>query len=116
VGPGGGSPPHVHSREDETFYVVEGEFEFLVAGAPIRLKAGEHLFAPRDVPHNFRNVGSEPGKMIITATPAGLENFFSEIGTKLSSRDDAPVPPSPDDIARLVATAPKYGLKILGPE
>jgi quercetin dioxygenase-like cupin family protein len=114
--PGNGTPPHVHSREDETFYVVEGEFEFLVDGAPVRLKAGEHLFARRDVPHNFRNVGPEPGKMIITATPAGLEDFFSEIGAKLSGRDDAPVPPSPDDIARLIATAPKYGLTILGPE
>jgi quercetin dioxygenase-like cupin family protein len=115
VSPGNGPPPHVHSREDETFYVVEGEFEFLVDGAPTRLKAGEFLFARRDVPHSFRNVGAEAGKMIITATPAGLEDFFSEIGAKLASRDDAPVPPSQDDIARLIAAAPKYGLKILGP-
>jgi len=115
VPPGSGSPPHVHSREDETFYVVEGEFEFLVDGAPTRLKAGEFLFARRDVPHNFRNVGAEPGKLIITVTPAGLEHFFSEIGAKLPSRDDAPIPPSPDDIALLIAAAPKYGLKILGP-
>ncbi|APW61946.1 cupin domain-containing protein [Paludisphaera borealis] len=116
VPPGNGSPPHVHHREDETFYVVEGEFEVIVDGAPIRLSRGEFLFARRDVPHNFRNVGAEPGKLIITVTPAGLEDFFAEIGTKLSSRDEAPVPPTPEDVARLLAAAPRYGLEILGPD
>jgi quercetin dioxygenase-like cupin family protein len=113
VPPGGGPPPHVHRREDETFYVVEGEFEFVVDGAPMRLKAGEFLFARRDVPHHFRNVGGEVGKMIITATPAGLEHFFAEIGTRLSSRDDAPFPPTPESVAKLLDAAPRYGLEIL---
>lgn len=112
---GGGSPPHVHSREDETFYVVDGEFEFVVDGAPVRLTAGGFLFGRRDVPHNFRNVGAGPGKLIITVTPAGLEHFFAEVGTRLAGRGEAPVPPSPEEVARLIDAAPRYGLTILGP-
>jgi len=113
VPPGSGPPPHVHHREDEAFYVIDGEFEFTVAGAAIRVGAGEFVIGRRDVPHNFKNVGSTPGRMIITLTPAGLENFFSEIGTPLQSRGDAPVPPSPEAIAKLIQTAPKYDLELV---
>ena len=114
--PGNGTPPHVHSREDEGFYIVEGEFEFLVAGAPIRRSAGDFLFGPRGIPHNFTNVGSTPGKMIITVTPAGLEDFFAEVGKKLASRDEAPVPPSEEDIAKLMQIIPKYGMSVVAQE
>ncbi|AGA24611.1 cupin domain-containing protein [Singulisphaera acidiphila] len=113
VPPGSGSPPHVHRREDEAFYVIDGEFEFIVAGEPIRVTAGGFLFAHRDIPHNFTNVGSTPGRMIVTITPAGLEEFFAEVGTRLQSREDAPIPPTPEDIARLIEATPKYGLEIL---
>lgn len=115
VPPGGGSPPHVHHREDEAFHVIDGEFEFNVAGAPIRVKAGESIFGRRDIPHFFRNVGSSPGRMIITVTPAGLEHFFAEIGTPLRSRQEAPTPPSPEDIAKLMQALPKYGLELTNP-
>jgi len=115
VPPGSGSPPHVHHREDEAFYVIDGEFEFTVAGAAIRVGAGQSVFGRRDVPHNFKNVGSTPGRMIVTLTPAGLENFFAEIGTPLQSRQEAPLPPSPEDIAKLVQTAPKYDLELITP-
>jgi mannose-6-phosphate isomerase-like protein (cupin superfamily) len=113
VSPGGGSPPHVHSREDELFYVVEGEFEFVVDGTPIRLASGGSLFGRRGVPHHFRNVGERPGKLIIAATPAGLEHFFAEIGTRLDGPESDPMPPSHADVERLLAAAPRYGLEIL---
>ena len=109
---GGGPPPHVHHREDEAFHVLEGEFDFDVAGKAVRLRPGEFLLARRDVPHHFKNVGPTEGRMLITVTPAGLENFFAEIGTRLASRDDAPIPPSAEDIARLMEAAPRYGLEI----
>lgn len=113
VPPGSGPPPHVHHREDEAFYVIEGEFEFFVAGEPIRLTAGGFLLARRDTPHSYKNVGSTPGRMIVTVTPAGLESLFAAVGTRLQSRDDAPIPLTPDDIARLIAAAPKYGLELI---
>ena len=112
---GSGSPPHAHQREDEAFYVIEGEFEFTVAGVPVHLTTGGFLLGQRGVPHNFKNVGSVPGRMIVTVAPAGFEGFFAEIGVLLASRNDAPIPPTPADIQKLIATAPKYGLEIHAP-
>lgn len=115
VPPGGGPPPHVHRREDESFQVIAGEFEFTVDGTPVRVGPGEFLFARRDVLHHFKNVGPTDGRMLITLTPGGLEGFFAEIGTRLQGRDDAPVPPTVDAIARLLQAAPNYGLEVPAP-
>ena len=112
---GSGSPPHVHHREDEAFYVVDGEFEFTVAGEPMRVTAGGFLLGRRGVPHNFKNIGTTPGRMVVTVTPAGLEDFFSEIGIQLASHDVAPTPPTAEDIQKLLHNAPKYGLEIFLP-
>src|SRR4051812_20421686 len=70
VPPGGGTPPHVHRREDEAFHVIAGQFEFTVDGNPIRLGPGESLLAKRDIPHQFKNIGAAPGVMTFTVTPA----------------------------------------------
>jgi quercetin dioxygenase-like cupin family protein len=113
VPPGGGPPLHVHHREDEAFYVIDGEFEFTVAGTTRRVGAGEAIIARREVPHGFKSVGAAPGRMLITLTPAGLEHFFAEVGRPLRSRQDAPVPPAPEDIAKLIQAAPRYGLELL---
>lgn len=112
---GNGSPPHVHHREDEMFYVIEGEFEFTVAGESKRLGAGDFLLGQRGVPHNFKNIGSSPGKMLITVTPAGFEGFFAEIGIELGSKEEMPIPPTPADIEKLIEAAPKYGVEIIAP-
>lgn len=111
--PNHGPPPHVHHREDEAFHVLEGEFEFTVAGRRQRLGPGETLYGPRGIPHAFRNVGPAPGRMIAVAAPAGLDDFFAEIGTPLPGPDAPPVEASPEDIAKLLAAAPRYGLEIL---
>jgi quercetin dioxygenase-like cupin family protein len=115
VPPQHGPPPHVHHREDEVFYVLEGEFTFTVAGRTIHATAGQTLYGRRDVPHTFKNTGDKAGRMIVVVAPAGLEKFFAEIGTPLSSPQAAPVEPTPADIQRLLAAAPRYGLEILAP-
>ena len=113
VPPGNGPPPHVHHREDEMFYVIEGEFEFNVAGESKRLGAGDFLLGRRGVPHNFTNIGSSPGRMLITVTPAGFEGFFAEIGIELASKEEMPIPPTPEDIGMLLEAAVKYGVEIM---
>ena len=115
VPPQHGPPPHVHHREDEVFYVLEGEFTFTVAGRTIHATAGQTLYGRRDVPHTFKNTGDKAGRMIVVVAPAGLEKFFAEIGTPLASPQAAPVEPTPADIQRLLAAAPRYGLEILAP-
>lgn len=105
--PGGGPPPHIHHREDETFQVLEGDYEFLVDGKTIPASPGTTLFAPRGVAHTYRYVGKTPGRLLCVITPSGFEGFFEEIG--------ALNPPQQQDIPRVMAIAKKFGLEILPP-
>ncbi len=115
VPPQHGPPPHVHHREDEVFYVIEGEFTFTIAGQPVLATAGQTIYAKRDIPHTFKNSGGQAGRLIIIVTPAGLERFFMEVGIPLDSPESQPVEPSAADIDRLLAAAPRYGVEILVP-
>lgn len=105
--PGGGPPPHIHHREDETFQVLEGEYEWTVGGKTFVAPKGTTIFAPRGIPHTYRYLGQTPGRLLCVITPAGFEGFFEEIG--------ALSPPEQQDIPRVVEIAKTYGLEILPP-
>jgi quercetin dioxygenase-like cupin family protein len=105
-GPGMGPPMHRHTREDESFYILEGEHEFSVDGERIKAGPGTFVYAPRGTKHTFRNLSSRPGRMLVTVQPAGLEKFFAEL--------DA-LPPGPPDMARILPIFEKYGLEFIGP-
>ena len=105
VPPHAGPPPHVHHRESETFYVVEGEFEFQVGDQKTTATTGAFLFAPPDIPHQFRNASGRPGKLLIVCQPAGFENFIKEFSTLPTN-----VPPDP---AQMAAIGAKYGIEFL---
>jgi quercetin dioxygenase-like cupin family protein len=77
--PGGGPPPHIHTREDETLTILEGEYEFFFDGAWHPGSIGVPVFCPRGQAHTFRNVGKTSGKMLATVAPAGLEDFFDHL-------------------------------------
>lgn len=74
-----GPPPHVHGRHDETFYVVEGEFEFKAGSTVTSARVGDFLFVPRHTAHAFSNPGSDPAKLISVFTPGGYERYFDEL-------------------------------------
>jgi mannose-6-phosphate isomerase-like protein (cupin superfamily) len=112
--PGGGPPPHVHRREDEVFCVVEGEYEFSVGERTIRAGAGSVVYGPRNVPHSFRNVGTTPARMLAFVAPAGIEDFFKEVGEEATDVSTAP-PFGQEEIERLLAAAPRYGIEMLPP-
>ena len=114
VPPGGGPPPHVHSREEESFYVLEGEITFQVNGETIVARAGTFANMPIGSLHSFRNATDLPARMIISVAPAGLEQMFFEIGQPLSPGEPAPVPTA-EDISKLLAAAPRYGVDIRVP-
>jgi quercetin dioxygenase-like cupin family protein len=105
--PGGGPPPHIHQREDETFQILEGDYEFTVAGKSFVAGPGTTIFAPRGIPHTYRYPGTTPGRLMCIITPSGFEGFFEEIGA-LSSQQQ-------QDIPRVLEIAGKYGLEILPP-
>ncbi len=87
VPPGGGPPPHSHTHEDETFYVLEGDFEFLYEGEWHPQAVGETMFGRRRSIHTFRNAGSTPGRVLIFVAPAGLEDYLEEISSYSPATD-----------------------------
>ena len=112
VPPGGGPPPHVHSREEEGFYILEGEITFTVNGEQLVARAGAFANMPVGTPHSFKNESSQPAKMLISVAPAGLEQMFFEVGVPLAEGATTALPPTKEEIERLLAAAPKYGVEI----
>jgi len=116
VPPGGGPPPHFHTREEEAFYVLEGEITFTIDDRTIVGTPGTFAQIPRETPHAFKNCSELPSRMLILCTPAGFESFLAEFGTELPSRDATPIPPSKEEIEKLLKAAPKYGIMMLPPK
>jgi quercetin dioxygenase-like cupin family protein len=109
---GSGPPLHLHRNEDETFYVLEGEVTLRVGDERIDLMPGDYLFAPRGVAHAYI-VRSARARMLVTASPGGVEQFFVSQGTPVTGSEpptDAVMPPM-DELVRLFA---EYGCEILG--
>jgi len=111
VDPGGGPPPHVHSREEEGFYILEGEITFTINGERIVATAGMFANVPVGTPHSFKNESNKPAKMLISVAPAGLEKMFLEVGVSLAEGATTPLPPTKEEIEKLLAIAPKYGIE-----
>jgi len=112
VPPGGGPPPHVHSREEEGFYVLEGEITFRVGEERIVASAGMFANMPVGTPHSFKNESSKPAKMLISLAPAGLEKMFFEFGVPLPEGATTALPPTKEEIEKLLEIAPRYGIEI----
>ncbi|UBF29130.1 cupin domain-containing protein [Kovacikia minuta CCNUW1] len=113
VYPQTGSPPHIHSREDESFFIQSGEIQFQIEGQTSVATPGTFIYSPKGQTHRFTNVSDRPAQMLCWVTPAGLEQFFMEIGTPVAD-PAAPSPPVTDtDIQKTIALAPHYGLTLL---
>ena len=111
--PQGGPPPHMHTREDEAFLVLEGELEFVVGDRTITASAGSVVYGPRGIAHTFRNVGPTPSRMVVLIMPAGFEKMVEEVGEPVI--DPSSPPEGPPDIERLAAVQRKYGVEMPPP-
>ena len=115
VPPGGGPPPHVHGREEEGFYILEGEITFQIGDERVVARAGMFANMPVGTPHSFKNESNQPAKMLISVAPAGLEEMFFEFGVPLPEGSTAASPPTKDEIEKLIEIAPRYGIEIRVP-
>ena len=111
---GVGSPWHVHSNEDEWFYVLDGELTIWVAGQTVVAPAGSFVFGPRDVPHTFI-VSSDEARFLLVTQAAGFEGFIRTLGSPAPVAEIPPAPATPPDIAPVLRAAADHGIEILGP-
>jgi quercetin dioxygenase-like cupin family protein len=105
--PGGGPPPHIHHNEDETFQILEGEYEWTVGGETFVATKGTMIFAPRGVPHTYRYLGTAPGRLMCVITPSGFEGFFEEIAAMTQEQQQ--------DIPKVMEIGRSYGVEFLPP-
>ena len=106
-------PPHIHHREVEIFYVLEGEIVVSVGDRTIKGTPGTMVFLPRNVPHSF-TIESEQSRMLILLTPAGLERWFKEFSEPARAMT---LPPAGEtgygEVQRMLEAAPLYGLEFV---
>lgn len=113
--PGFGSPLHVHGREDEWFYVIEGALTVWVDGEAHEVPAGSFAYGPRDLPHTFLVSSPTPARFLLGAQPSGFEDFVRELGEPAQALTLAPASVRLPSVERMTAVAAKYGMEILGP-
>lgn len=112
VPPGSGPPPHIHSREEESFLVLEGEMTFLLGDERIVAGEGTFLNMPVGSLHCFKNESDKTARLLISFAPAGLEQMFFEVGMPLAEDVTTAPPPCETEIKKLLEAAPRYGVEI----
>lgn len=112
--PGAQAPLHVHHREDEAFWILEGGATFVVGDQTIEASAGDYLFGPRDIPHRY-TAGDAGCRMLFICTPGGnFENLVREMSVPAQSRTLPPPSDEEPDFARIAAIAQANGCELLG--
>jgi quercetin dioxygenase-like cupin family protein len=114
--PGGGPPKHTHSREEEGFYVLEGDIMLTVGDKRLALSAGMFANMPVGVEHAFKNESSNTARMLISIAPAGLEKMFFEVGVPMPAGATTAPAPTQEEIAKLLQIAPRYGIAMKPPQ
>ena len=115
--PGAGAPPNHHAGEDESFYVLEGAFEFFLNGETMNVGPGDFVKVPDGAVHAFTCTGPSPGRLLCVNAPGAMhDTFFTEAGEALADDvTDVPEPDGPPDVPAIMAVANKVGMTILAP-
>jgi mannose-6-phosphate isomerase-like protein (cupin superfamily) len=98
-----GPPPHLHTREDESFICLAGRLDVSLGGEEYTIEFGDYLYLPRDVVHTFRNPYADEARVISVVSPAGLEDYYQTL---------ADLPPGPKDIAVLKGIMADFGIQL----
>lgn len=107
--PGFGTGDHVHSKIEEIFYVVEGEFQIRAGDRTLRARPGDFVLVPPGVAHGFGNPTSGPAKMVIVISPAAVhERYFEELAEILAK-------PGPPDIQAISQLRARYDTQQVSP-
>lgn len=114
---GSATPLHVHTREAEAFYLLDGNLTYRAGEQTYRLSAGSFIYLPRGIPHAFRVTGTGPARFLALVVPGALMALYDEVGRPAPERR-LPEPGETSlaaDVPRWIEAAPRYGLRIVGP-
>ncbi len=106
-------PPHIHTREDESFYLLDGEIDYTAGDKVFTAKKGNWVYLPRGIQHSFRVV-TDQAEVLIHLSPGGFENYFIEMSEPAPELVIPPRPQGPPDVKRIIETASKYGVRFPG--
>ncbi|MBK9124410.1 MAG: quercetin 2,3-dioxygenase [Chloroflexi bacterium] len=111
--PGAEAPLHVHQREDEAFWILEGTVTFEVGSSKIDAGAGDYVFGPRGCPHRY-TVGEAGCRMLFIVTPGGFEKLIVDMSEPAGRRTLPPPSDEMPDFEKIAAIAASYGIELLG--
>ena len=117
VRPGGEPPLHTHAREDETFYVLDGEVTFQRGHERIDARAGDAVFMPRGVQHGFA-VRTATARLLQAFSPGGLEEAFRALSEPAAAEELPPAPEGPppaEAVEAMTAVFAEHGVEFNGP-
>ena len=107
-----GPPPHHHEKYHETFYILDGEMDFIINGEHHKIRQGESVDIPPHTLHTFKNTGEKICKWVNIHSPKGFSEFFEQYGVPENEPDAARKSVSPKIIQQVLKTAPDYDMKI----
>lgn len=110
--PGTEAPLHVHHREDEAFFILEGSATLQVGTETFEVSAGDYAFGPRGIPHKY-TVGDDGCRMLFICTPAGFEKLVREMSEPAARRTLPPPSDREPDMAHVAAIAEANGCELL---
>ncbi|MCB9270527.1 MAG: cupin domain-containing protein [Lewinellaceae bacterium] len=102
-------PFHIHTKEEESFYVMDGEMEFTVGNELYHVSKGGWIMLPRNIRHTFK-VLTEKAEVLIQLSPGGFEEYFIAMSEPARTLEIPPRPQGPPNIQKLVETASRYGI------
>lgn len=110
--PGAEAPLHVHHREDEAFWILEGSVTFEVGDNVINASTGDYIFGPRDIPHRY-TVGAAGCRMLFILTPGGFEHVVMALSEPAASQTLPPPSDEEPDFEQLVAIGERHGIEMM---
>jgi quercetin dioxygenase-like cupin family protein len=113
IPPEGGPPTHIHHREDESFYLLEGTLDITLGEKKLKATTGDFVQIPRGTVHAFHNAGRTTARMLLFFSPAGMDKYFEEVLEPVQIRSAA-IPPVTDAlVACMVGAGPKHGIEFV---
>jgi glyoxylate utilization-related uncharacterized protein len=102
----------VHEHSDESFYVLEGTFDFSLDGGPFSAGPGSFVYLPKGVLHTHKAGGGQPARALVVQSPSGVEAFVQEAGYAATSPAVRPGIPEQAELIKVVAIAAKHRIRV----